>query len=128
MQYRDLVVAGGLQQCDQLFGFELIGGADVEDVFVHGFVKHHRAGRRSDQRHLVLRDQRKDCFVVRRAADQHQCGDLVFLDEFFHDGDGLGDFEVVVARDDGDLLPVHTAVLIDAVDVHLGAPHQLQHG
>ena len=113
--------AHGCQVGHGLFGFTLVGGAHVEHMLAHWLVQHHGPGGWAHQRHAMLVQQRDDGFGVGGAPVQEQRQHVVFFDQLARVfGSELG-VELVVQRDELDLLAVDAALGVDHVNVELGS-------
>jgi hypothetical protein len=99
----------GVQVFDRLLGLALVGGAHIEDVRRAPLVQHHRAGRGPDQRHAVRLQQRQHRFGVRRATGQEQRQYPALLDQLARVGGRALRIELVVQRDQLELLAGHAA-------------------
>ena len=102
------------------FGFTLVGGAYVEDVFFHRLVQHHGPGGRGHQRHTVFFEQREDGLGVGGAPVQEQGHDVFLFDQLTGVFSGQRGLEFVVHRDDFDLLATHATFGVDTVQVQHG--------
>lgn len=113
---------------DGFLHLALVGRADVEDIAGNGLVQRHGARGGPHQRHAVLVQQRNDALGVGRAARHEQCQHALVLDE--RAGVVLRQLgvELVVERDEFDLLPVHAAAGVDVVQVQRRAQHRFLDG
>src|SRR6266567_4412573 len=121
VEHRDIRIAVGDQQVDDLLGFVVIAGAHVEDVAIDRGAQQLRAGKGSDQRHLGVGYDghgRRG----RRGADVGDQGEYLVLLYQFRGGVGAQiRFVLVVASLERDLPSVNTASRIDMVQVRFGA-------
>ncbi len=111
----------------RLLGLSLVGGAHIEDPWVDRPVQHHRPGRRGHQRNLVFVQQGHDRLRVRGAAIEKQRDDVLFGDQDLGVLGRLLSAELVVHRDQLDLLSVNPARLIDVIDVKPGTHRVFLH-
>ncbi len=119
--HRDPRDAHRSQVGDGFLGLALVGRAHVEDVAAHGAVEHHRARGGGHEGHIELVEQGDDGFRVRRAAREEHREHVLLLDELARVDERLGRVELVVERDEFDLLPVHAAPGVHRVNVELRA-------
>jgi len=117
----------GMQVSDGLFSFTLVGRPHVENVFLDRLVQHHGASGRPDQWYAVFFKMRKDGLAVRRAAGEEQRHHILFFDQLARVLARQFGIEVVVERDQFNLLSVDAAFCIDGVNVQLGAIGGLLH-
>ena len=104
-----------------------VGGAHVEDPWVHRLVQRGRAGGRRHQRHLQLGKQRPDRLGRRRAVAQEQRHHAPLPDELAHVVGGQRRLPSVVQRDEPHRLPLHAAAAVEVLQVQLRAVGRLLH-
>jgi len=123
----DAVQRDGVQVLDRLLGLGLVAGAHVEHVRVDRLVQQHGAGGRRDERDVVLGQVRQDGLRVRRGAAHEQRHHLVVLDQLSSVFARQLGLELVVERDQLDLLAAHAALGVDVVEVKAHADQRLAH-
>jgi hypothetical protein len=127
MNDADALDAQGVEVGDGFFHLALVRRAHVEHKPGHRLVQHHGARGGPYKGHAVLLQKREEPLRVRCTARHEQADHALLLDQ------GLGvcqrelGVELVVQRDDLDLLAGHAATGVDVVDVQGRAAHGFGH-
>ncbi len=124
VEHGDLFQAEEEELIDDLAGFVVVAGADVENVGIDGRAQPHRAGERADEGNAGLIDQGFGRQGGGRADIAQQGEHITAVDEGLGIGHGAGRLVAVIEADQLEAAPGHAAVGIDLLEIRLDAHAQ----
>ncbi|MPN38269.1 hypothetical protein SDC9_185793 [bioreactor metagenome] len=127
MHHGDAGKAQRVQMLHGLLGFRLVAGAHVEHQRVDRLMKHHCPSGRRHQCDPVFGQMRQDGLSVRRGTAHEQGHHVVLFDQAQRVLARQLGIELVVQRDQLDLLAVHAALGVDAIQVQIHTNQRFPH-